>query len=87
MSPAPVLTIAAAPAGDDMRGAVMLLLVFALLAIVLVCTAAVIFVLRRGRRMRTDARRHTRTDHVDAWTESGRRAATPEPGAMDEPHQ
>lgn len=54
-----------------------LLTMLALLGIVLVCTVGVMIGLRRARQRRARPIQREELEPIDAWDESGRRAATP----------
>lgn len=65
-------------AGEAVRSTATSLLVLSLIGVVIVVTLVLVVVLRRGRRLRDEARRREPSGTgPDAWAESGRRAATP----------
>jgi len=87
------LTLAGAAGGaenfspESLGRGMWMVLGLALLALVLVCMSAVVFALRRGRRMRADAGRRRASARLDAWSEAGKRAEPADLGEFDAPHQ
>lgn len=67
-------SVGGAPPTEVAQRWALLLMLLALLAVGLLVGLAAAWVLRRGRRLRESARNQKRTEMVDAWAESGRRA-------------